>query len=1064
MPRGGSRSGAGKRPQINFNPEEFCSILSMFSSNTNGNTSTIEMPTTTPQASPIPSPSSSPISSPISSQMVSSPSAYSANPKSKKRARQQGPPSPINMSRLDLADEDMNGENTDKNVTGTMRILGTILKKINNIEENINISKNDKMDAYFNNKNKSSDYVPGMTHDWLAINESNGHLFCSVCSACYNNKSLSSNHRRSKWFLQNGGFKYIKEYEIYRHGMRDTHKICEQELKIMQLNQIDKGIQNMRIMNKSATINQFKAVIHSIQRVHSVRDIQHLYAVLDTLGVNMGNKQHDRLKIRHMIIFLHTLGSKQLQNLLKKKVGGYPRHVSPSVDKESEYMRKYQICNARFQLDGVPIQMNLDLARITDDYTEEGNAAGGGFALFNIMFESLEWFGVNCFQIDDGIEEQKDDGIDEFGYFGTTNETSISSPKAVHADDDHSSSDDDSCDDSSDDSSDVPLAQLREWYLRKKEKEREKEKQNAAKKMNNNINNNNNNSNNTNIDIVNNRNAKSDGETSIPPPPAVGKPDESGRVKIWELKRKKRDQPSLLNEPILWCGVSPYLSNIATDSEACYLGKGKDGNSMNYMLWSNDGLNDPRFKEDHIHDFGHALDLLIEGAHKAVNGNYIFETIHKVVKAVYSEFSVSPKRYNILMKVIDELDVTWYQLHYIFEVRFINSEYVALKNLLSDLPIVVKYFCDTRNTLMQYNDEKSIARRQVLSGLIQQISQVKFITYLSMLVDIHEQSKIFSKAVQSNTNLVIDYIKYYDHLKAGYITLKNTFGTRMAKYFKQLNDSNCISMKTKKGDELKINVLGLGPIKDLKSYMMGIQKSYITSILDNFDDRIKMIPVAKPLKKLFDLKYLPYDDGEALEEWGNDEIEYVVKNKLPYLDLQKVKAQYLILKYDLRNNYDDYKMMSRKKDGTSVSLFDRSHVFKKLLNEEKTGNGLFIPELLCVLDYMLSYRIHSCDVERSGGLITRTLTKFRTLMHDDLLRALVFLCESLPGIDDIDFDHLYNEWEHYLNTSGKRKDFGKAVTATYDEIFGSSTFERLRNEKRKQGLKPLFNKKFKDYL
>ena len=75
-----------------------------------------------------------------------------------------------------------------------------------------------------------------------------------------------------------------------------------------------------------------------------------------------------------------------------------------------------------------------------------------------------------------------------------------------------------------------------------------------------------------------------------------------------------------------------------------------------------------------------------------------------------------------------------------------------------------------------------------------------------MLVDIHEQSKFFSKAVQSNINLVIDFIKYYDHLKAGYLTLKTTFGTNMTKYFKQLNDSNCISMKTKNGDELKINV------------------------------------------------------------------------------------------------------------------------------------------------------------------------------------------------------------------------------------------------------------------
>ena len=46
---------------------------------------------------------------------------------------------------------------------------------------------------------------------------------------------------------------------------------------------------------------------------------------------------------------------------------------------------------------------NIFLLRITDDYTEEGNAAGGGFALLNIMFESLERFGVNCFQIDNGL-------------------------------------------------------------------------------------------------------------------------------------------------------------------------------------------------------------------------------------------------------------------------------------------------------------------------------------------------------------------------------------------------------------------------------------------------------------------------------------------------------------------------------------------------------------------------------------------------------------------------------------------------------------------------------------
>ena len=56
-------------------------------------------------------------------------------------------------------------------------------------------------------------------------------------ASCYNNTSLSSNHKRSKWFLQNGGFKYIKEYthtpfQPFNISLRVWQKVVTQQGQI----------------------------------------------------------------------------------------------------------------------------------------------------------------------------------------------------------------------------------------------------------------------------------------------------------------------------------------------------------------------------------------------------------------------------------------------------------------------------------------------------------------------------------------------------------------------------------------------------------------------------------------------------------------------------------------------------------------------------------------------------------------------------------------------------------------------------------------------------------------
>ena len=55
---------------------------------------------------------------------------------------------------------------------------------------------------------------------------------------------------------------------------------------------------------------------------------------------------------------------------------------------------------------------------------------------------------------------------------------------------------------------------------------------------------------------------------------------------------------------------------------------------------------------------------------------------------------------------------------------------------------------------------------------------------------------------------------------------------------------------------------------------------------------------------------------------------------------------------------------------------------------------------------MIAFRVHSCDTERSGGVLSKILTRFRKGTKDDLLISLVFLRESLPAEADIDFDDI----------------------------------------------------------
>lgn len=212
--------------------------------------------------------------------------------------------------------------------------------------------------------------------------------------------------------------------------------------------------------------------------------------------------------------------------------------------------------------------------------------------------------------------------------------------------------------------------------------------------------------------------------------------------------------------------VAQYRSS-AFDGESAYNGNGPKGLSVKSRIHQQHGIGDT--SHEVTHDFAHSCDLLIEDAHSAVK--YVKDTMHVTIKQVYSHYSKSPHRLRHLMRRVDQLvdegepDV-FRALHYLFEVRFVASEFIAMQNFLVDLPIIVAELKDELDL-----ESTKAETRTLVNKWLKMIQSFKFVAYLVVMCDIHEINKQFSVKAQSDEMCIVDFPrtreKYIRSLEAG---------------------------------------------------------------------------------------------------------------------------------------------------------------------------------------------------------------------------------------------------------------------------------------------------------
>jgi hypothetical protein len=480
----------------------------------------------------------------------------------------------------------------------------------------------------------------------------------------------------------------------------------------------------------------------------------------------------------------------------------------------------------------------------------------------------------------------------------------------------------------------------------------------------------------------------------------------------------------------------------AFDGEAAYQGEGL---GVKHYLRTSDGIDDATIVV--WHDPPHACDLLVEHGCKAVDNDYVEETVHTLLKQIYSFFAKSGKKTRGLEEIATELNVDLRQLHYVFKIRFVEGEWRAFKSFLWDYGVVVEYL--ERYAKGEVDDGQEEDKAKVKRWL-KKIKQFKFIAVCIVLMDLHFESKIFSKTTQSDSNIVIDFPNAKAKYKLGIESRLTSLGEVGNEHLEELATGKF------KGVTL-LNPPRTVPLARQK--LLGFQKKIGTAMLNDFERRLPTPEIVTRLKAAFDYRDLQRffereDCEDEFEEWGDESLEWIVDNYFPFLSKARVTQQSLRVKVWLRENYKDF--MSGGDDGESAPkllLCGDGSVFRELFTNALAAYGEN-KELLHIIDYMIAFKYNQSDTERGGSEMARAKTKERASLGFDVFNDIVFVGSNCCHSHEFDFDELVQMWirkNHRLPTL----DVDASKVSQRLQSRSSSTFMgRSRNDSTSHAVAP----------
>lgn len=239
------------------------------------------------------------------------------------------------------------------------------------------------------------------------------------------------------------------------------------------------------------------------------------------------------------------------------------------------------------------------------------------------------------------------------------------------------------------------------------------------------------------------------------------------------------------NSSIFACHVSfPFfkvnLRGFASDGAAVMLGK---HNGLKKLIndWTLNGVYG-------IHCMAHRLHLAIRAAITTVPYYTDFEAAINELHNFYNRHGHKRKAH--LRELAYVMDVTMKELSYIFEVRWISSEFKALQSINSTWFLVVTDL-DSISVDPSFND---LTRSQA-KGLSSKLKNKNFLLALQFTCDVLFMLSHWSKRLQQRSGILVGAEKYKNQMLETFEELKNTDGSFLTFYRQTVICSDSLTRK-----------------------------------------------------------------------------------------------------------------------------------------------------------------------------------------------------------------------------------------------------------------------------
>lgn len=295
-----------------------------------------------------------------------------------------------------------------------------------------------------------------------------------------------------------------------------------------------------------------------------------------------------------------------------------------------------------------------------------------------------------------------------------------------------------------------------------------------------------------------------------------------------------------------------------------------------------------------VHCMAHRLELAI-GHSFEIDGpvSKLGKEMDKLINGIYSFYNNKGHKRNTHLKATTEsLKETFYELIYIFDIRWIASNYKAMKKMFNMWrPLVIDF-----DGISKDNKGFRVETRQKAGKFKEALSGKHFLILFHFLFDVVHELEFWSLQLQKRSGLLIGFNSFKQRILGTLHMLKTLSGEYMILF---LNSAQCIENDVKttcstleryqRSESIEYKGLELTDDSETMPLLDEIREIYLTSLIEelesyfpdgNLDDFDILSPGKMPKAKdeitirvygvaeITNLaKYFNIDEHETLKEW-----------------------------------------------------------------------------------------------------------------------------------------------------------------------------------------------------